>query len=141
MDLAAGDLRLLAGSAAIDVIDPAAGLPVADLRGVWRPQGAGHDLGAFEYGVGPEPDLNGDGRVDIGDYFLIDRGAAMGLSGLRNGDANWDGVIDADDYAVVDRAFLAQHGGGAGPGSILAPEPVALALIGLSCGLLRRRKD
>jgi hypothetical protein len=142
VDPAAGDLRLLAGSAAIDVIDPASALPLVDLRGVPRPRGDGYDLGAFEFSGGPEPDLNGDGRVDIEDFFLIDRGAALGLAGLRNGDANADGMVNADDYAIVDRVFLAQYAraSGSAPSALAVPEPGLLVIVPLGGLLLARRR-
>jgi hypothetical protein len=142
IDAAAGDLRLLSGSAAIDWIDPATGLPGWDLRGIARPQGSGWDVGAFEYFEGAEADLSGDGRIDLVDYFLLERGAAMRLTGLRNGDANGDGVVNGDDFAIVDQAFLAQSGAGAplaGPSSAV-PEPGALLLSLLTAPLLRRSR-
>jgi hypothetical protein len=48
VNAAAGDFHLMNGSPAIDAADPAATLST-DYDGVTRPQGAGRDLGAFEY--------------------------------------------------------------------------------------------
>ena len=49
VDLAAGDYHLAASSPCIDAGTPA-GAPATDLEGALRPQGAGYDLGAYEYG-------------------------------------------------------------------------------------------
>jgi hypothetical protein len=48
VNAANGDFHLMTGSPAIDAADPAATLST-DYDGVSRPQGAGRDLGAFEY--------------------------------------------------------------------------------------------
>lgn len=48
VNAAAGDFRLRAGSPAIDT-GSAAGAPPVDLAGIARPQGAGFDIGAFEF--------------------------------------------------------------------------------------------
>jgi hypothetical protein len=48
VNAAQGDFHLMAGSPAIDAADPTATLST-DYDGVSRPQGAGRDLGAFEY--------------------------------------------------------------------------------------------
>jgi hypothetical protein len=139
IDLAAGDLRLLPDSSAIDRIVPAPGLPPWDLRGVLRPQGADYDIGAFEYFAGPEADLNGDGHVDLEDYFLLDRGAAIGLLGHRNGDANADGLVNADDFAILDQAFLAVHAAGPAGAPSTVPEPALISITLIVPPLLRRR--
>ena len=47
-------MALLAGSPAIDAADPAT-FPPTDQRGVARPQGAGPDIGAYEYVPTPAP--------------------------------------------------------------------------------------
>jgi uncharacterized protein (TIGR03437 family) len=46
---AIGDVRLLAGSAAIDRGSAASPVPSVDFDNVPRPQGAGYDIGAFEW--------------------------------------------------------------------------------------------
>ena len=85
-------------------------------------------------------DLNANGRIDILDFFALDRARAMGLTGPADGDLNWDGVIDAQDYAVIDRAFLRQQAVPlGGPGSAV-PEPgVATILAVAASPLLSRR--
>lgn len=56
-------------------------------------------------------DIDGNGLIDIDDYFRIDSGYAQGLLGWSNGDLNNSGAIDADDYHIIDLAFLSQGGG------------------------------
>lgn len=63
-------------------------------------------------------DANFDGRVDAGDYALLDRGMALGLTGWVNGDFNYDGLITAADFALIDRAYMLQSG-------TLSPEMLA----------------
>jgi WD40 repeat protein len=91
-------------------------------------------------------DLNGDGTVNISDYFLIDRGAAMGLEGFANGDIDGNGVIDAGDYYTMDWAFRKIHGGGAAAlvgAAQSIPEPggaIAVAMGAALAGGRRRAK-
>jgi MYXO-CTERM domain-containing protein len=74
VDVAAGDVRLRAGSPAIDQ-GSAEGAPATDIEGAPRPAGSGFDVGAYEYraGVSPFPDggvgdagagLDGGGAAD-----------------------------------------------------------------------------
>jgi hypothetical protein len=56
-------IALLAGSPAIDAADPA-NFPPTDQRGVIRPQGAGPDIGAYEYVLSvPAPTMTGWGMI------------------------------------------------------------------------------
>lgn len=84
-------------------------------------------------------DFNLDGRVDIDDYFLIDRGYSMGLGGYWNGDADYSGGSpDAEDYFQVDAAYL-RHGG-LTQGALSVPEPSCVGLLAATLVLVRRRR-
>jgi hypothetical protein len=90
-----------------------------------------------------DADLNG--KVDILDFFAIDRGRAMRLGGWGNGDFDYSGgPPTAADYVLIDRAFLAQGtplATGIPAHAAAVPEPagvVALVLLA-PIGLRRRR--
>jgi glucose/arabinose dehydrogenase len=86
-------------------------------------------------------DINANGQIDIADYFALDRGRAMRLTGAANGDLNWDGAIDAQDYVVIDRAFLRQQAAaGLGGAGAAVPEPAVVAMMIIACGTLLRRE-
>jgi hypothetical protein len=71
-------------------------------------------------------DANQDGRVDIADYFAIDAGRALRLTGFAHGDFNDSGAsADAEDYMLIDRAFLAQAAFATGPLSASIPVSTA----------------
>ena len=73
-------------------------------------------------------DATRDGKVNLADYFAIDRGRALRLAGLNNGDFNYSGGAgDADDFMIIDRAFLAQRAPG---GVALGTAPTMPALFG-----------
>ncbi len=66
VDAVSGDYRLRWGSPAVDA-GTSAGAPVADIRGVARPQGAGVDMGAYEMDPAIDEtiqDMDGDGAPD-----------------------------------------------------------------------------
>lgn len=75
-------------------------------------------------------DSNLDGKIDVGDYFNIDRGFAMRMNpgtpftGFANGDFDYSGMQDADDYFLIDRAFILQ-----GPVQAAAAPPAAKRLV------------
>ena len=80
---------------------------------------------AFVYVPG---DTDFDADVDADDYFDIDRGDAMDLSGYENGDFNYSGQAgDAEDYMLIDRAFLRQQAGAPLGGAPLGAAPAAVA--------------
>jgi hypothetical protein len=92
----------------------------------------------FLFKTGELPgDANLNGVIDRDDFALIDRGAAMGLSGFQNGDFNLDGAINSADYSIIYNSFAAQ--GGAGPGLGVVPEPSLGALGLVALAALRRR--
>ena len=85
---------LLPGSPAINAIPSQDCVVTRDQRGAFRPQGAGCDIGAYEYVV--PGDADGDAEVDLADLRLV--GKALGSSG--KGDLNLDGVINVLDLVL-----------------------------------------
>jgi hypothetical protein len=86
-------------------------------------------------------DANADTRIDIQDYFAIDRGRAMRLTGWINGDFDLSGgCADAVDYMLLDRAFLSRDTLVSTSAAVSVPEPMLLLLLGPGLWLIRRRK-
>jgi hypothetical protein len=87
-------------------------------------------------------DANLDGRIDAGDYGIIDNFVQVaGASGYARGDFNYDGFIDAGDFGIIDNNVQAQRtpfptGGplnsAALTGATAVPEPASLSLISLA---------
>jgi hypothetical protein len=104
-------------------------------------------------------DANLNGKVDLDDYALIDRGFARHVADAHwmDGDFNYDGVVDGGDYLLMDRVFILQGGklepgvlagreavfGEGYVGALLAgvPEPGGLAvMVGAAFGVSRRAR-
>jgi mannan endo-1,4-beta-mannosidase len=87
-------------------------------------------------------DADFDGQITPQDYFRIDQGRALRMTGYTSGDFNDSGGIpDADDYVLIDRSFLDQSAPGPGAAAAMLPEPAALAGMAAGLILLARRRD
>jgi len=103
-DAGTGDLGLLPESPCVDQGDNGAipGDVSVDLAGNQRIVNGAVDLGGLECqestGSNCPADLNGDGRVDIEDIFLL-----LGAWGEAGGpaDVNGDAVVDLDDVFFI----------------------------------------
>ena len=83
-------------------------------------------------------DANLDGVIGPDDFALIDRGAAMGLSGWSNGDFDEDGDVDSADYSIINNAFAQQNGAGL---MGVVPEPAGVAIgVGTVVMMMRRKR-
>jgi hypothetical protein len=149
---AARDLHLLADAAAVDS-GSAAAAPAIDIEGVARPQGAGIDIGAYEYSTGVEPDggvdADSDAGVDAGPDAGVDAGTDAGMdAGLDAGaDAGTDGGGDAagadpgsDAGFAVDAGAAGQKIVGSGCRCAAAGPGWPALLPGLCLGLLLLRR-
>jgi hypothetical protein len=112
---AGANFHLQDGSPAIDK-GLLVNAPTDDFDGNSRPQGAGFDIGAYEYVSGVTPtqippsptamagrpgDANGDGNVDGVDYVIwLNHYNQSTTSGSSVGDYNSDGNVDGVDYVV-----------------------------------------
>lgn len=86
-------------------------------------------------------DTDANGKIDADDYFRIDRGFALGLTGYNNGNFDYEGIVDAGDYFLIDNAFLLQSGvlSSESLHASAVPEPGMLGLISIAGMLLMRR--
>jgi hypothetical protein len=107
---AAMDYHLQAGSPAIDAGYDLTGLVTEDYDSNPRPQGAGYDIGAFEYMGGGScvlpGDVNCDGVINLVDLRLIanDFGKTSGLNNPKS-DTNSNGIVDIFDVVYVASRF------------------------------------
>jgi uncharacterized protein (TIGR03382 family) len=98
---ATGDLSLRAGSPAIDVGDPD-GAPPIDVVGTPRPQGAGFDLGAYEYCDGScTGSGSGGGSGDGSGSGSDESGSGSGGGDGAPGGAKHTGCSAADPSALA----------------------------------------
>jgi hypothetical protein len=118
-----GDPRLSPGSPCID-LGSSEGMPSTDVEGHGRPCGEGGDMGAYELGDCPGPqlpflrgDANSDGATDLSDAVSVLDHLFLGEDNvpcLEAGDSNDDGAFDVSD-AVYILSFLFLGGKPIGP--------------------------
>jgi len=125
---AQGDFHLTASSPAIDVGSPQ-DAPSTDLEGVRRPQGAGYDIGAYEFQQGDAPTF-----ADVPSTYwaypyveaLFQGGYVAGCSDSPRRFCPDDGLSRAEAAVFVERGV---HGGG-----FLPPEPGSSAFSDVALG-------
>jgi hypothetical protein len=91
-DGANADFRLRPGSPAINTGTDIGDLPLADIRGFDRPQGAAYDIGAYEYMVNDPTDTDGDHIPD--NLEDLDDPDGDGIPNFLDEDSDGNGVLD-----------------------------------------------
>jgi hypothetical protein len=108
VSVGAKDYHLQSSSPAINAGYDLTGVVSDDYEGNSRPQGAGYDIGAFEYSGGTScvaADVNCDGMVNLVDLKLVasDFGKTTGFN--SRADTNSNGVVDIYDAVFVASRF------------------------------------
>ncbi|MFQ6092283.1 MAG: right-handed parallel beta-helix repeat-containing protein [bacterium] len=114
VDLSQWNLHLREGAIAIDQGTSENGPPV-DYEGVSRPQGAGYDIGAYEYAEPTKGDVNLDGEINVLDVVRavnIILGLPEEPSGyeLWAADMNEDGEVNIVDVVLIVQIILGERG-------------------------------
>ena len=99
-----GDVRLVAGSGAIDA-GSAQLAPDVDIDFVARPQGDAYDIGAYEYTDALPGDADTDGDVDLDDFVLLKQNFGAGDATWGQGDFDGDVDVDLDDFVLLKQNF------------------------------------
>ena len=99
VDTLGGDLRLQAGSPGLDVATWS-GAPDADILGIARPQGAGVDMGAYEFIAPGTWDSDNDGVANGADG--VGDPDDDGVPSYLDPDADNDGLSDGDEVRDLD---------------------------------------
>jgi putative cofactor-binding repeat protein len=92
-------------------------------------QAKGLDAGST-YTAGAAPlsaDFNGDGKVNIDDYTVIDLAYANPKGDYWVADATLDGKLNTDDYAVIDFAVDNQSAPGAAAAAVPSAAPLTMS--------------
>jgi hypothetical protein len=127
VNAANGNYRLLPTAPAVNK-GTSLDAPSIDLEQKPRPIGSAIDIGAYEFGIRPAGDYNGNGIVDAADYTIWRD--TLGSMADFTADGNGNHVIDAGDYAVWKANFgMTFSGGSAANGPISVPEPGSIVLL------------
>jgi hypothetical protein len=85
-------------------------------------------------------DVNGDGVVNLNDYFKIDNGYLSKSRRFANGDVNYDGGVNLNDYFLIDSAYLGQSAPlGVSPAAATVPRKAVFSKARIQKA--RQRKD
>jgi len=98
--ISSGNFALLAGSSARDAGADLSATFTADFLGTSRPQGSVWDMGAYEYQVVLQGDLNSDGTVNIFDYNIMLTNFGNSTCG-NAADINADCTVNIFDYNIL----------------------------------------
>jgi hypothetical protein len=78
-------------------------------------------------------DSNANGKVDFGDFQLLEQNFGLTNARWSQGDFNEDGVVDIADFTILMKNYGRRQDGSLAPASQLVdvPEPAALGMLAL----------